>query len=259
MPALSPELKAAIAKQTVQRPRGFNKEQSRAETLASIQAAKHRLQCHRQHDWALVLAACYTGFNFPQGIACLWQAVLEDHDVDERDRVRIGAQLREAVLKCIPFLGIPRVLLCLAPLQAAQGKGLQPVISKLLDPLRSKPEQTTSAQQMEAGLALWDDIYAPKQLSSKLRSKIASFHPNLSDLIVQGSYGAALSATDLVGREATSAIAVAGLRCDEDVTMQLTSHVMGLLKGGGDEAYALTIIDVVDGLRHGTLIDRNRL
>ncbi|ORY81905.1 hypothetical protein BCR37DRAFT_23498 [Protomyces lactucae-debilis] len=259
MPSLSPELKSAIAKQSIQLPRGFNKQQSQSETFASIHAAKRRLQCHRAHDWPFILAACYTGFNFPQGIQCLWQSILQDPHIPASQHAHIGAAMREAVLKCIPFLGIPRVLLCLAPLQAAQGKVLQPDIEKILLPLRPTPKDTTSSQQMEAGSGLWDDIYAPKQLATKLRGKIATFHPNLANLIIQGSYGAALSPTLLIGRELTSAIAVAGLRCEEDVMMQLTSHVMGLLKGGGDEAYALAIMDVVDGLRQGTLIDKTRL
>lgn len=62
-----------------------------------------------------------------------------------------------------------------------------------------------------------------------------------------------MSPTEIVSREDTSAIAVTVLKVEEDVLDQLTSHVFGLLKGGGDQEYCLAIIAVVDGLRNGTL------
>lgn len=247
---LTPELKAAMARQTLL-PHGFQKDQSQADTRASIDTAVEILRKHRPSSWHLILVGAYTGFNYGKGVQTLW-AYIDDKVQDADKKVFMGAQMREGILKCIPFIGIPRVLSCIGALQAAQGKEMTESISKILAPLRDTVK-TDANEMMKAGKGLWNDVYSPDKLSLKLRNKIAQFHPNLADLIVQSSYGHAMSPTSVVGREDTSAIAVTVLRVEEDVLDQLTSHVFGLLKGGGDQPYCEAIISVVDGLRSGTM------
>lgn len=247
---LTPELKAAMKRQTLL-PHGFQKDQSLAETRASIETAVEVLRKHRPSSWHLVLVGAYTGFNSGKGVQTLWKYI-DEKVSDSEKKVFMGAQMREAILKCIPFIGIPRVLSCIGALQAAQGKETTEQITKILAPLRNEVKSDAGAM-MKAGRGLWDDVYSPDKLSEKLRNKIAEFHPNLSDLIVQSSYGHAMSPTSVVNREDTSAVAVTVLRVEEDVLDQLTSHVFGLLKGGGDQPYCQAIISVVDGLRSGNM------
>lgn len=275
---LSTDLKSAMRRQTIL-PHGFQRDQSAGETRASIESAVEVLSRHRPAAWHIVLVSAYTGFNYGRGIVSLWRYI-QEVETDEERRVVMGAQMREGILKCVPFLGVPRVLNCLGCLHTAQGREMGARISALLDPLRDdmKPSHgssigteeeaqstttcttqgrdtttTTMTTMMAHGRALWDDVYAPAAISQKLLDKITTLHPNLSDVIVASHYGHALSPTAVVSREDTSAIAVTVLRVEEDVLDQLTSHVYGLLKGGGDEAYCRAIIAVVDGLRSGNM------
>lgn len=255
--------------QTIPLPHGFPKDQSPAQTRASIESAIKLLRQHRPSSWHLVLVTAFTGFNFAPGITLLWQHILQQSgttttttssssserttkDADE-ELIRTGAAMREGIVKCIPFIGIPRVLSSIGVLKRAQGQH-DAEITRYIQSLRLRDAVKNGAgEMMNRGRALWDDVYAPPKLSAKLRGKIAGFHPDLADLIVQSSYGHAMSPVELVGREDTSAIAVTVLKVEEDVLDQLTSHVFGLLKGGGDQAYVRAIIDVVDGLRSGVL------
>ncbi|CCG81682.1 Putative uncharacterized protein [Taphrina deformans PYCC 5710] len=251
---LTPELKAAMRRQTVL-PHGFPRDESSLTTASAIEHAISILRRHRPRSWHLILVGAYTGFNFGRGVQAVWAHIDGSGEVDGEGKVRMGAEMREAIVKCVPFLGIPRVLASLGALQAAQGPDVARRVGALLGPLRDDV-RTDAGLMMDRGRGLWDDIYSPPDLSHKLRRKIATLHPNLDDLIVRSSYGHALSPTGLVGREDTSALAVTVLRVEEDVLDQLTSHVFGLLKGGGDQAYVQAIIDVVDGLRAGVLGDR---
>lgn len=232
-------------------PHGFQKDQSPAETRASIETAVEILRRHRPASWHLILVGAYTGFNYGKGVQTLWKYI-DEKEGDAEKKIFMGAQMREGILKCIPFIGIPRVLSCIGALQAAQGKEMTDSIAKVLAPLRDDIK-ADAALMMARGTALWDNVYSPDKLSNKLRNKIAQFHPNLADLIVQSSYGNTMSPTAVVNREDTSAIAVTVLRVEEDVLDQLTSHVFGLLKGGGDQPYCQAIVDVVDGLRSGNM------
>lgn len=247
---LKPELKAAMERQTLL-PHGFQQNESKQATRSAIENSVALLRRHRPDSWHLVLVAAYTGFNFSRGVTQLWQYV--DETVPGKDeKVKMGAEMREGIVKCVPFIGIPRVLTSLRALHRAQSPEVGEASSALLKPLRDDVD-TDAELMMSRGQALWDDVYAPPSLSKKLSNNIASFHPNLARLIVQSSYGHAMSPTEIVSREDTSAIAVTVLKVEEDVLDQLTSHVFGLLKGGGDQEYCLAIIAVVDGLRNGTL------
>lgn len=248
---LSKELKAAMARQTLL-PHGFSgRTQSKEGTEAAISAAIKVLQQHRRDSWPVVLTAAYTAFNFPRGVQAVWQHVLTSSSKNEA--VEIGSSMRETILKCVPFIGIPRVLSCIGALAAEQQKtGHAAEIANLLQDLRK--DMTASADTMASrGRELWNSVYAPDTLATKLFRKISGFHPELASLIVTSSYGHALSPVARVGREDTSALAVTVLRAEEDVLDQLTSHVFGLLKGGGDQAYAAAIIAVVDNLRTGNM------
>lgn len=244
---LSNELKLALRRQTIL-PHGFQRDQSSIETKASIESAIEVLSRHRPASWHLILVGAFTGFNFGRGVQHLWRYI-DESSTDLARKVTMGAQMREGIVKCIPFIGIPRVLNSIENLQLAQGKEMQALITEQLAPLRRFHDD----ELMSRGEGLWNDVYSPPSLSTKLRNKIASFHPNLADLIIASSYGHAMSPVEIVSREDTSAIAVTVLRVEEDVLDQLTSHVYGLLKGGGDQAYVKAIIDVVDGLRSGNM------
>lgn len=88
--------------------------------------------------------------------------------------------------------------------------------------------------------SLWDSIYTP--FSSKLISKLALSHPDLPITILSSHYGALLSDPPLppipghvkVGRVLTSVVAMACLRAQQGVGLQVTSHVFGLKKSLGE-------------------------
>lgn len=247
---LSKELKAAMARQTLL-PHGFQRDQSAAETKKAIASAITVLRRHREASWPVVLTAAYTAFNFGRGVQAVWRTVEQLDNVDRAGKVELGARMRETILKCVPFIGIPRVLSCIGALNAVQTSS--GYADEVRDRLHLRDDLGEAHTMADRGRGLWNDIYAPDKLAGKLYDKISAFHPELASLIVTSSYGHALSPVTVVGREDTSALAVTVLRVEEDVLDQLTSHVFGLLKGGGDQAYARAIIDVVDNLRTGNM------
>lgn len=113
--------------------------------------------------------------------------------------------------------------------------------------------------------ALWNSIYDPH--SDKLIDKLEAAHPDLPVHILSNHYGTLLSDfpgahKPAVGRVLTSLVAIACLRAQTGVGLQVVSHVYGLRKGveergedvdegekwlGGDEGnlWALGVIDRV--------------
>lgn len=89
--------------------------------------------------------------------------------------------------------------------------------------------------------ALWNSIYDPH--SDKLVDKLAAAHPDLPVHILSNHYGTLLSdfpgaSNPAVGRVLTSLVAIACLRAQTGVGLQVVSHVYGLRKGveeGGEE------------------------
>ena len=282
---LSQNIKSLIARQTFAA-RGFNKDIPDAKTVIDIRRARIILSHHLDQgtrlsttqSWYVVVTAIYTTLNFPKGLRLLWIAVYEDlvksqcgHD----RRVDAAARMRETVMKCLPFLGVPRVLGALGALTEVQRQSLPPSQTNTrggqdeqkeasrdpvwlaLQSTRAAPLQSLSDMQ-SVGLNLWNDVYSPPELASKLYDKLEGWHPDLAGYITTAAYGYNLSPTRYIDRRETSMIAVACLRGEEDVMAQLTSHVYGLIKAGCTEDAARSIIHVVDGIRSGVFTDHSK-
>lgn len=317
---LSQTIKALIARQTFLA-RGFNKDVPEGKTLHDIQQARQLLARHVDHgrprskdasasstgvaadsgaakeSWYIVVTALYTTLNYPAGLRLLWRTVDDALLFDARPReegrdrdtaqarIHAAARMREAVLKCLPFLGVPRILGALSaltevqrasiPQDAAPANDSTSIAAKAgaddaVDPntlaaqrdpvwralqhTRSAPLESLPAMQ-RIGRSLWDDVYSPASLAGRLVEKLQGWHPELGAYITTAAYGYALSPTDFIDRRETSMVAVTCLRGEEDVMAQLTSHVYGLIKAGCTEDAARAIIDVVDGIRSGTFVD----
>lgn len=168
--------------------------------------------------------------------------------------------MREVGLKCIGFIGIPKVINQLAALRAAvdddgELKSALPteprrfVISAVLhfpcSCVTCSYRKITSDELkpvQEAAYALWDDIYTP--VSDKLVSILGQSHPDLPVFIIDSEYGPLFAPPHTfatkdalrtepsweVNRLRTSLVAIAGLRAQGGVGPQVTSHVWGLMK-----------------------------
>lgn len=156
-------------------------------------------------------------------------------------RVQRACLMREVGLKCIGFIGIPKVINQLAALRAAVDED-----GELKAALPTAPRRKVTAQELgpvqEAAYKLWNDIYTPH--SDKLISILGHSHPDLPVFIVDGEYGPLFSPPHTfaskpeltqepaweVNRLRTSLVAIAGLRAQGGVGPQVTSHVWGLMK-----------------------------
>lgn len=158
------------------------------------------------------------------------------------EAVNRAALIREAVLKSVIFVGVPRVILSFT----AFNEALDPDVRTAL---RSQSRRDATAENIgstvEQGKALWRSIYTPH--AEKLHDKLGSYHPDFISFIIQ-SYGAVLSpmpgetksfsGTSSIAdpdqgnlsRAMGSIVGIACLRAEERVVPQLTSHVFGLLK-----------------------------
>ncbi|BFZ55049.1 hypothetical protein PYCC9005_002087 [Savitreella phatthalungensis] len=264
---LSASTKLAIAKRT-HVAHGFRQDATEQQTRETIARARVILQNHARDRsrWFIVLAAIYTSLNAPLCVQAVWREVAADITASEA-RLTAGKSMRDAVLKCMPFLGVPRVLGSISALTKEQrltfsrdaGHADTTAVAKAIDPVwrslqSSRAQQETSLETMQMhGRDLWNSVYAPDGLASRLLDKLSSWHPDLGNVITTTAYGYNLSATEHVDRINTSAIAVACLRSEEDVPAQLTSHIYGLLKAGATEEHANDIMRVVDLIRTGVL------
>ncbi|KAJ7781424.1 hypothetical protein B0H16DRAFT_1404841 [Mycena metata] len=203
--------------------------------------------------WLVLTACTLTTVNRPSTMAQLYRFVKPDttSDADSRstgasatlaEAVNRAALIREAVLKSVIFVGVPRVILSFA----AFNEALDPDVKAAL---RSKSHRDATSENIEStverGKALWRSIYTPH--AEKLHDKLGSYHPDFIAFIIQ-SYGSVLapmpgglksfsdssSVTDPdqgnFSRTMGSVVGIACLRAEERVVPQLTSHVFGLLK-----------------------------
>lgn len=157
--------------------------------------------------------------------------------------------MRETGLKCIGFIGIPKVINNLAALRSVIDKGTtsdDEALAKALS--ETQPRRKIAADDggetlkrvQKAAYELWDDIYQPH--SDKLLKILGHSHPDLPVFIVDGEYGPLFSMPHSfqanlseapsweVNRLRTSLVAIAALRAQGGVGPQVTSHVWGLLK-----------------------------
>ncbi|KAJ7283818.1 hypothetical protein C8J57DRAFT_1293686 [Mycena rebaudengoi] len=206
-----------------------------------------------QTAWLVLTACTLTTVNRPSTLAHLYRFVKSEtaSDADSRsteanaavaEAVNKAALIREAILKSVIFVGVPRVILSFAAFNEALDTDVRAA-------LRTKSRREATPENIEAtverGKTLWRSIYTPH--AEKLHDKLGSYHPDFISFIIQ-SYGAVLSPmpgglksfsdsssiTDRdqgnLSRALGSVVGIACLRAEERVVPQLTSHVFGLLK-----------------------------
>ncbi|KAH7920269.1 hypothetical protein BV22DRAFT_1040026 [Leucogyrophana mollusca] len=190
-----------------------------------------------ENGW-LVLSTCtLLTVNRPTSVGHLyrWVTRTDPSQADSRksfaEAVRKAAMMREAALKSVIFVGVPRTILSLTGLKDS----LEPDVYAAL---RKNSIRVGTPENIEAtiarGMSLWNSIYEPHAV--KLYNKLGALHPDFISFIIQ-SYGAVLS--PLPGgdkeqgnltRAQGSIVGIATLRAEDRVGPQLTSHVFGLLK-----------------------------
>ncbi|KAJ7095211.1 hypothetical protein B0H15DRAFT_828521 [Mycena belliarum] len=203
--------------------------------------------------WLVLTACTLTTANRPSTMAQLYRFVkpVIAGDADSRSTgasasvagaVNKVALIREAVLKSVIFIGVPRAILSFAALDEALDADVRAA-------LRSQSRRDATPENIKAtverGKALWHSIYAPH--AEKLHDKLGSYHPDFISFIIQ-SYGTVLSpmpgevkiSSDTssiadpdqgnLSRAMGSVVGIACLRTEERVVPQLISHVFGLLK-----------------------------
>nr|GAT53961.1 predicted protein [Mycena chlorophos] len=225
--------------------------------LRSVLTKTYRSAVDRNATTAwLVLTACaLTTVNRPPTMAQFYNFI-RPSDADSRslgassslgEIVNKAALVREAVLKSVIFVGVPRVILSFAAFNEAMDPDVRAALrtASLRDGTPQNIDET-----VERGKALWRSIYRPHD--EKLHDKLGSYHPDFISFIIQ-SYGTVLSplpgatrsALNLSGRDDPhqgnlsraqgSVVGIACLRAEERVVPQLTSHVFGLLKARYEE------------------------
>ncbi|KAF7301426.1 hypothetical protein MIND_00707900 [Mycena indigotica] len=223
-----------------------------ASKLQSVLTSSYRSALDRNATTAwLVLTACtLTTVNRPSTMAQLYRFI-RPSDAASRstgassslgEAINKAALVREAVLKSVIFVGVPRVILSFAAFNEALDADVR---AALRTTSRRDGTSRNIDTTVERGKALWRSIYTPH--AEKLHDKLGSYHPDFISFIIQ-SYGTVLSplpgetrsATDLSGRDDPdqgnlsrtmgSVVGIACLRAEERVVPQLTSHVFGLLK-----------------------------
>jgi len=144
--------------------------------------------------------------------------------------------MREAALKSVIFVGVPRTILSLTGLKDA-------LEDDVYTALRKNAIREASAENIEAtvqrGMGLWKSIYEPHAVN--LYDKLGALHPDFITFIIQ-AYGTILSPLPRGDREQGnltralgSVVGIATLRAEGRVGRQLTSHVFGLLKARYEE------------------------
>jgi len=193
-----------------------------------------------EDGWLAIATATFLSVNSPASVANLYRFVSR-HEIESPEsllqvdeRTKKAALMRETSLKCVTFVGVPKVINSLASLTQALEIDVR-------DALEKKPLRTIANNDItelsSRGLNLFKSIYDPH--TEKLLTKLGSYHPDFPAIILQHEYGALLAdpaqwpSLGQVGRTLTSAAGVACLRAAGGVGPQLTSHVFGLLKARG--------------------------
>ncbi|KAK0545161.1 hypothetical protein OC844_007389 [Tilletia horrida] len=188
-------------------------------------------------EWLSVATATLLTLNSPTGLQELHKTAVPT-SLALAQRTDRASLMREVGVKCIGFIGIPKVINNLAALRAVVDED-----SELAQALPTEPRRHLEPAQLKgvhrAAAELWDDIYAPH--SAKLIKILGRSHPDLPVFIVEGSYGplfappptytpSASTPAWEVDRLRTSLIAISALRAQGGVGPQVTSHIWGLLK-----------------------------
>ncbi|KAF9535090.1 hypothetical protein CPB83DRAFT_843452 [Crepidotus variabilis] len=200
--------------------------------------------------WLVASTSTLVTANRPSTLGHLYRfatrsSLLEDGkhiSLDLPTAVNKAAIMREAALKSVIFIGVPRVILSLAALHEALDEDVKKA-------LRTDSKRTAQPDNIESivkrGKALWNGIYVP--FEDKLYDKLGAYHPDFIKFIIQ-CYGSVLSplpgATKSYGhtsgledpnqgnlsRAMGSVVGMAALRAEGGVGPQLISHTFGLMK-----------------------------
>lgn len=191
-------------------------------------------------EWLSLATATLVTLDSPNSLQALHRHV-SPTSLGLAQRVERACLMREVGLKCIGFIGIPKVINQLAALRSAVDEDAQLKHALPTEPRRKITPKDTEAVQ-RAAYALWDDIYTP--VSDRLITILGHSHPDLPVFIIDGEYGPLFSLPSSfssdpavqheppweVNRLRTSLVAIACLRAQGGVGPQVTSHVWGLLK-----------------------------
>jgi len=196
-----------------------------------------------EQGWLAVSTATMLTKNCPPALACIYAFATRQEGADAETvqkpvplerRIRIAALMRETTIKGCVFVGVPKVINCLAGLTG----GLDDEVKEALDKKSYRDaEQENVPPILERGIKLFRSIYDPH--TEKLLAKLGTYHPDFPGFIIRSEYGPLLQEPPdmpkeyAISRALTSAMGVACLRADGGVGPQLTSHVYGLLKAAG--------------------------
>ncbi|CAO1619066.1 unnamed protein product [Parajaminaea phylloscopi] len=199
-------------------------------------------------EWLSIATATMVTLNSPSSLATLHRFATGSGTFQSdpsglpalnlQQRLDRALLMREVGLKCIGFVGIPKVINNLAALRKAVDEDKE-LASALPTAPRRKIGEGDVANVQRAAYTLWDDIYQPH--SDKLIKILGHSHPDLPVFILDGEYGPLFSPPHTfrpseaepeweVGRLRTSLVAVAALRAQGGVGPQVTSHIWGLMK-----------------------------
>ncbi|KAI0349717.1 hypothetical protein OH77DRAFT_1499411 [Trametes cingulata] len=186
----------------------------------------------------LILATCtILSANMPQALVYLYHFATRDDPENGATRCASeealdkAADMREAILKGIIFVGMPRTILCMASLHDSIEDDVKSNLRKLT--LRAMTRD--NVEDMSArGKAMNDSIYNPG--ADEVRARMSSYHPDFADVIIQ-SYATTLAplpggdeVQGNLNRALTSVVAVACLRAEGGVGELLNGHILGLLR-----------------------------
>lgn len=190
-------------------------------------------------EWLSIATATLVTLNSPGSLASLHRFAAGS-SLQLQDRLDRAQLMREVGLKCIGFIGIPKVINNLAALRKAVDEDQELASALPTEPRRKLSGQDIPAVQ-SAAKAMWDDIYQPHH--DKLIKILGHSNPDLPVFILDGEYGPLFSPphtfrgnkaqpepTWEVNRLRTSLVAIAALRAQGGVGPQVTSHVWGLMK-----------------------------
>ncbi len=241
--------RASKASASAQLPAGRSANPSPTPKLSTVSQHFQTLQAEATQkgigwgEWVSIATATLFTLNNPGSLQALHRfAAPSSSDLEHRTDVAL--LMRETGLKCIGFIGIPKVINNLAALRKAVEAD-----SELVQALPTQPRRQIKADRLErvhkAAYSLWDDIYTPH--SEKLLKILGTSHPDLPVFIVESEYGPLFSSPSSfalesegegakqepswdVNRLRTSLVAISALRAQGGVGPQVTSHVWGLLK-----------------------------
>jgi len=205
----------------------------------TLNEAKQR---NAENGW-LVLSTCtLLTTNRPSSVGHLYRFATrsDPNSLESRksltEVVYKAALMREAALKSVIFVGVPRTILSLTGLKDALEEDVYAALRK--NSIREATPQTIEAT-VARGQTLWNSIYQPHAV--KLYNKLGDLHPDFIKFIIQ-AYGTVLSPLprgDLeqgnLTRALGSVVGIATLRAEGRVGPQLISHVFGLLKARNEE------------------------